>query len=56
MISTRYFENRGKELLRDLQDGKIRRAVREIPGSTAEVLNRWVKSVYVCPRDSCFLC
>ncbi|HEY7117982.1 MAG TPA: hypothetical protein VH475_15450 [Tepidisphaeraceae bacterium] len=53
MISTTYFENRGKAVLQELQaagkkpvrNGRTGRA----PSSLIDaVLNRWYNSVYVC--------
>jgi hypothetical protein len=55
MISTRYFDQRGKDVLAALRSGKKPTGVSsrsaKLPAATQAVLSRWMQSVYVC-RDA----
>jgi hypothetical protein len=55
MISTKYFDQRGKDVLAALQTGKKPTGVSSrsatLPAVTQAVLSRWMQSVYVC-RDA----
>jgi hypothetical protein len=52
MISTKYFDQRGRDVIAALRSGnnptKSRSA--KLPALTKAVLSRWMQSVYVCPR------
>jgi hypothetical protein len=54
MISTKYFDQRGKDVMAALQSGKKPTGSKSrsaaLPAVTQAVLSRWMQSVYVCPR------
>jgi hypothetical protein len=54
MVSTKFFDQRGKDVLAALRTGKkptgVSRRSGSLPAETQAVLSRWMQSVYVCPR------
>jgi hypothetical protein len=60
MISTRYYDNRFKDILQTLQTRKKRSgtsaSAATLPTSTQAVLNRWMRSVYLCRSNEPGMC
>jgi hypothetical protein len=55
MISTKYFDQRGKDVVAALRFGKKPTGAKSrsgsLPAVTQAVLSRWMQSVYVCPSS-----
>jgi len=60
MISTKYFDQRGRDVIAALRTGKEPTGPKSrstaLPPVTQAVLSRWIQSVYVCPEAEPMCC